>query len=178
MRKKSLMGLMAAAVLLLAAGQAAAAGDPGGFLGLKWSQGTADCKKQGVCSEEIITVDDQLAGETIQRGVANTYSGIPLRFSSMAFYNNKFYLGAMVFKPRSGLVANLKGSLVKEFGKPRFENPKAASWTVGNTKITLSKNETVCGLVYAHVPTWTAVAKAKNYPTGARPAPAPAPKKK
>lgn len=178
MTTRALSAMTAAFLLLLAGGAAAAGADPGGFLGLKWSQTPTDCRQQNICREETIAVTNPIPGETILRGVADSYAGIPLRFSSMAFYNNKFYLGMMVFKPRPALVDKLKASLVKEFGNPRFESAKAADWTVGGTKITLSKDETVCGLVYAYLPVYTGVAKAKNLPLPRPAAPAPAPKKK
>lgn len=71
----------------------AAAQDPGGFRGLKWSQSAAECKKQGMCSDKTITVRDQIGGETIHYGRSETLDGIPLVFSSFAFYGNKFYSG-------------------------------------------------------------------------------------
>lgn len=167
---RTALWMAAAAAIFLGCGSAAAGSDPGGFLGLSWSQSSGECLNQRLCTREVIAAEDSIPGETILRANAQSYAGIPLRFASLGFYNDRFYLGTMVFKPQVGLVDKLRRSLEQQFGRPRFENAAALDWTVGQTKITLSKNETVCGIVYAHLPVYAVVAKAKNLP---RPAGAP-----
>lgn len=154
-----------------------AAPDPGGFLSLKWSQPATDCKKLGICSDTTLSVEDQINGETIYRGIPQTLAGVPLTFSSLAFYGNKFYLGTAVFKPQDSSYENLKNSLIKEYGKPKKDFAKGANWQIGNTKVALYKGESLCGVVYAHAPTFASVAKIKKYPSLAAATPT-APKKK
>jgi hypothetical protein len=177
MFKKVIFLMLLATLSCFAVDSSEAAPDPGGFLGLKWSQPVADCKKQGICSDETLAAEDQINGETVYRGAPETLAGVPLTFSSLAFYGNKFYLGTAVFRPQDSSYENMKNSLIREYGKPKKDFAKGANWQVGNTKVALYKGESLCGVVYAHAPTFANVAKIKKYPSPA-PATQKAPPKK
>lgn len=149
---------------LLCIQDAHAATDPGGFLGLKWAQSPAECQNLGLCSAETVSTDDQINGETVFKGTAENLDGVPLRFSTFSFKNNKYFLGVASFDSAGDTFGTLKKALISQHGKPRVESARMASWTVGKTKIQLTDGKKVGGLVYTHVPTFTEVAKAKKYP--------------
>jgi hypothetical protein len=177
MFKNVILLMLLAAIACVAVDSSEAAPDPGGFLGLKWSQPVADCKKQGICSDVTLSVEDQINGEAIYRGSPATLAGVPLTFSSLAFYGNKFYLGTAVFTPQGSSYENVKNSLIQRYGQPKKDFAKGANWQIGNSKVALYKGESLCGVVMAHAPTFANVAKIKKYPSAA-PAAQKTPKKK
>jgi hypothetical protein len=164
-------------LLSLGSSAAFAASDPGGLMGLKWTGSESDCKKLNLCSERTLTVSDAIPQERLYSGKPSEMNGIPVRGSSFAFNENKFYMGAVFFDPRKASFEELKTSLVKIHGQPNSTGPRGAAWLLGKTRIILYKGESTHGVTYAHVPDFNKVAKLKNYP-GANPPPAAPPKKK
>jgi hypothetical protein len=141
-----------------------AASDPGGFLGLKWSQSPAECKKLGFCSSDEIKPQDKLSSETVFKGKTTVIEGVELRFSSFAFNNSKYYLGTAAFDSSANSYDTLKNALIAKHGKPTVTTSAAASWTIGKTRILLTNDQRTGALMYANIPMFTEVAKAKKYP--------------
>jgi hypothetical protein len=166
-----------AMVSVLATRAAFAVTDPNGFMGLKWSQSAGDCRKQGICSEQVLTLPDKLANESTLFGKEKTFNGIAATSSSFGFFDNKFYFGAAYFDPRIVSFDHLKNELVKTHGQPKSSSAKTSTWLLGNTKATLYKGNSFYGVIYTHAPTFTKVAKVKGYPIREKP-PAPGKKKK
>ena len=153
-----------AVVALFSASAVFAASDPGGFMGLKWTQTVGDCKKKGLCSDQSLTVPDAIANEKGYYGASNKWNGIPAKFSSFAFHENRFYTATTVFDPREASFEDLKHSLTKTHGQPKTSGPKTVTWVLGQTNVALYKGETFHGVVYSHGPGFAKVAKIKNYP--------------
>jgi hypothetical protein len=141
-----------------------AASDPGGFFGLKWSQSPSECKKANLCTNDTVTTEDLLKTETILKGKATVIEGVNLRWASFAFNNSKFYMGTGAFDSSKEAYEALKAVLTKKFGKPTALTDVATSWTVGNTRVLLSNDNRTGALIYASVPLWNEVSKAKKYP--------------
>jgi hypothetical protein len=141
-----------------------AASDPGGFLGLKWSQSPADCKKLGLCSNDAIIPQDKLTSETIYKGKTAVINGVELRFSSFAFNSSKYYLGTAAFDSSLSSYDTLKNALIAKHGKPTVETSVASSWTIGSTRILLTNDKSTGALMYANIPLFKEVAKLKKYP--------------
>jgi hypothetical protein len=141
-----------------------AASDPGGFLGLKWSQSPAECKTLGLCSNDAIVPKDKLASETVFKGKTTVIDGVELRFSSFAFNNSKYYLGTAAFNSSASSYDTLKNALIAKHGKPTVTTSAAASWTIGKTRILLTNDKSTGALMYANIPLFTEVAKIKKYP--------------
>lgn len=154
-------------VVLLAALWAAplfAASDPGGFLNLKWSQSPADCKKANLCTDGAISPEDKLSTETVFKGKPAVIEGVKLRWSSFAFNSSKFYLGTAAFDSSKESYETLKAALIKKHGKPTAVTDVATSWTIGNTRVLLTNDTRTGALMYANVPMFNEVARAKKYP--------------
>ena len=100
-----------------------AASDPGGFLGLKWSQSPAECKKLGFCSNDKIKPKDKLVSEIVFKGKTTDIDGVELRFSSFAFNNSKYYMGIAAFDSSSTSFDTLKNALIAKYGKPTAATP-------------------------------------------------------
>jgi hypothetical protein len=141
-----------------------AASDPGGFLGLKWSQSPAECKKLELCSNGTIMPEDKLVSESVWKGKSTNIDGVNLRFSSFAFNNSKYYMGIAAFDSSSSSFDALKKALIAKYGKPTAETPMVSSWTVGKTRILLSNEKSTGALMYVNIPLFNEVAKAKKYP--------------
>lgn len=154
-----------------------AASDPGGFMGLKWTQTVGDCKKKGLCSDRSLTVPDAAANEAGYYGIPRKLNEIPVQFSSFAFHENRFYAATAIFDPQEASFDDLKHSLTKLHGQPKTSGPKTAAWALGQTNVALYKGESFHGVVYSHGPGFAKVAKIKNYP-GADPPRTPSVKKK
>lgn len=165
-------------LLMLAAGDARAAADPGGLAGLQWAKPEGDCKKLMLCSEQTLAVPDLIPQETIYSGKLKVLNGIPVRDSSFAFHEKKFYMGTVFFDPGKTKFEALKESFAKNLGRPTSAGTKGASWLLGNTRVILYKGESYHAVSYAHVPGFTKVANLKMYPKPTPPPAKAAPRKK
>lgn len=155
-----------ALILLMTAGAApAAVKDPGEFMGLKWLKSAEECKKLGLCTDEPIDISDRLKDELVLRGVPSEMFGVPVQFTSFSFLKDRHFLGVAVFEPGSSSFEKMKAKLASTYGKPKMESSKMASWTLGNTRIQLTGG----GVVFSHIPTFSAVSKAKKYPAVVQP---------
>jgi hypothetical protein len=160
-------------LIVLIAGAAHAAADPGGFAGLTWARSEADCRNQKLCSDQGITVPDAPAREKQYLGKLTELNRLPVKVSSFAFFENRFFMGTASFDAKRVSFDSLKAALVKLHGKPRSTGPRGAAWVLGNSRIVLYQGETYHGVAYAHLPTYTKMLKAKTPPP---PAPANKPK--
>lgn len=165
-------------LLIVVAAGAQAASDPGGFAGAGWAIPEANCRKLNLCGDRALPVPDAVPRERVLSGRLKAIGGIPVKDSSFAFYNDRFYLGTAFVDPRQASFESLRQALVKVHGAPRSAGPRGAAWLLGNTRVILYQGESYHGVVYAHVPTINQVAKIKNYPMPAPPRTAPAKKKK
>ena len=111
-----------------------------------------------------LTVPDAIANEKGYYGASNKWNGIPAKFSSFAFHENRFYTATTVFDPREASFDDLKHSLTKTHGQPKTSGPKTVTWVLGQTNVALYKGESFHGVVYSHRPGFAKVAKIKNYP--------------
>lgn len=146
-------------------------------MGFRWSRSVQDCKSSGVCSEQALPLKEQLKDETALRGKRMEMEGLPLLFSSFAFYKDHFYQGVAVLRLGDSGFEDLRKALAAKHGQPKREGTKWASWQLGATRITLSGEDKTCGVVYLQEPTFKTVAKLKGIPLSAPP-PAAAPTQK
>jgi hypothetical protein len=160
MRTGTVVVSVALMILVTAGFAPAAVKDPGEFMGLKWLKSPAECKKLGLCTDEPIDINDKLNNELVLKGAPTEIYGIPVWFTSFSFLDNRHFLGVASFEPGTSSFEKMKEKLVAAYGKPKMESSKMASWTLGNTRIQLTSG----GVVFSHIPTLSAVSKAKQYP--------------
>jgi hypothetical protein len=161
---RALIAAFVIVAIALFSSQVHAASDPGGFLGLKWSQSPSECKKANLCTNDAIAAQDGLTTETILKGQPAEIEGVKLRWSSFAFNNSKFYLGTAAFDSSKDSYEALKAVLTKKHGKPTVVTDVATSWTIGNTRVLLSNDKMTGALIYANGPLFNEMARAKKYP--------------
>lgn len=164
-------------LILIAAGSAPAASDPGGVQGLSWAKPANACIQAGLCQNKILPVEKTIPGkEKFLAGRMKDFHGLPVRDASFGFHENRFYTATLFFNPAQAPYERIRETLTRQHGTPKSADAGGAFWQLGNTKILLYKGEHFLGLTYAHAPEMAKVAKAKGYPRP--PAAAPAKKKK
>ncbi len=166
-------------LILITAGGAPAASDPGGVQGLAWAKPADACIQAGLCANKTLPLENALAGkEQFLAGRMKEFHGLPVRDASFGFHENRFYTANVFFQPAQAPFERIREALTREHGTPKSADARGAFWQLGNTKILLYKGEHFHGLTYAHAPEMAKVAKAKGYPQPPAPAPAAAPAKK